>query len=103
MTSTVKAALETAIETGRECVVFTSDIRAARALESGSSTVIVSGCERHEQVSEVANALEMGADEVAIIHDHMVSRKRLPPHIPVLARRRRFHVTEWDPVRIPRT
>lgn len=103
MTGTVKVALEAAIETGRECVVFTSDIQAARALESGSSTVIVSGCERHEHVSEVATALEMTSGEVAIIHDHMVSRKSLPPHIPAMARRRKFHVTEWNPVRIPRT
>jgi hypothetical protein len=100
---TAKVALETAIETGRECVVFTDDVQAARALEPGSATLIVSGCSRHEQVSDVAAAFEMTTGEAALIHDHMVGRKGLPPHIPALVRRKKFHVTEWNPVRIPRT
>lgn len=48
MKGMVKTCLEAAIETDRECVVFTDDIEVARELEPGSATLIVSGCARHE-------------------------------------------------------
>jgi hypothetical protein len=103
MKAMVRTCLEAAIETDRECVVFTDDIEVARELEPGSATLIVSGCARHEQVQEVAAAFDMTSGEISMIHDHMVARKSVPPHVPALVRRRKFHVTEWNPVRIPRS
>jgi hypothetical protein len=53
--------------------------------------------------SRLADVLAMTSGEIALIHDHMVGRRSVPPQIPGLVRGQRFHLRDWNPVRIPVT
>jgi hypothetical protein len=91
-----------AIADGRELVIFTDDVRCASTLRDMSSSYFVHGCHDHADVARVARALGLDGDHVNVIHDHMVGdMPRGLSGIPLVACRRKFHLTETSAVILP--
>ena len=86
---------------GREWVSVTNDRDLAATLQSASSTLLVCGASVHQDVGALAAAINIPADMVDLVHNHMVGRTVRAPGVPVLARRKMLHVSEWSSVTVP--
>jgi len=88
-----------AVGNGREVAVFTDRIPTAASLIGASSSYFVIGSSTHDEVGPIAGVFGLNEAEADIIHDHMVGSTLVPDEgVPMLASKRRFHMTDRSAV-----
>ncbi len=102
MTGSLAALMDDAVGNGREVAIFTDDPECASKLRETSSSYFAHGCHDHSEVGEVGRIFGLDADHVNVIHDHMVgTRLGAEAGVPLIACRRKFHMTETSAVIMP--
>jgi hypothetical protein len=93
----VKIIFDDAVMNGREVVVFTDDPVAAADHLDISSSYFVHGCSTHDDVGTVAALFGFDKSAADLIHDHMVGAGlESREGVPMLACRRKFHMTDMS-------
>jgi hypothetical protein len=102
MAKSLVGLLDDAVGNGRELAIFTDDAECASKLREMSSSYFVHGCHSHSEVANVGSVFGLDTDHVSVIHDHMVGTSLgIEAGVPLIACRRKFHMTETSAVILP--